>query len=197
MHYSEIDLMARLLDFGLDGAIFASVEDADMVRQLVAATTYMPAGRRSWAGARYGIGAQRSTWAGASVPVHVMYETRGAVRDIREIASVPGVSGLVLGPVDLALAFGAEPFTGPSDHEWRAAVEVMLATAHEFGLDSWGYPMASGLVSGEGLNRVAISGDLKIFQDGMRDQLAEARAQQLNPTGSTYGADADGDSRRS
>lgn len=197
MHYSQIDLMARLLDFGLDGAIFASVEDAATVRRLVAATTYMPAGDRSWAGVRYGMGAQRSTWASASVPVHLLYETRGAVRDIREMASIPGVSGFVLGPADLALAFGAEPFTGPADPEWLAAVEVMLATAHEFGLDSWGYPMASGLVAGEGFSRVAISGDLKIFQDGMRDQLAEARGQRLDPTRSIYGADPAGGSRRS
>lgn len=76
--------------------------------------------------------------------MHLPYETSGAGQDIREIASIPGVSGFVLGPADPALAFGTEPFTGPADSEWRAAVEVILATAHELGLDSRGYPMASG-----------------------------------------------------
>jgi 2-keto-3-deoxy-L-rhamnonate aldolase RhmA len=188
-HYSQADLMARLLDHGLDGAIFASVEDAATVRRLVSAVTYMPAGERSWAGSRFGMGTQRPTWVGGSVPVHLVFETRGAVRDIREIASIPGVAGFALGPADLALAHGVEPLTGPADPQWRVAVETMVATAQEFGLDAWGYPTASGLVTGEGFTRVAIAGDLKIFQDGMRQQLADARGLQAAAGAGSYGAD--------
>lgn len=104
--------IARVLDTGIDGLMFARVADADAVRRLVDLCRIEPRGMRgSCPGSRAGHYAllpleeyrQRSN----DVSIMVMIETKEAFEQVEEIMRVPGVAGITVGRDDLASALGA------------------------------------------------------------------------------------------
>lgn len=121
--YNDIDCMVRpstreqgklyrYLEDGATGFLFPLVSDAETAHQLVQAVKYPPLGNRGMDGAGldadYGFDAWRpnSTYnadANRETFVIVQIETLEAVEQVDEIAAVPGVDGLFLGPGDLNL----------------------------------------------------------------------------------------------
>ena len=98
------------LDVGAAGVIVPRVRNADEVRWVVEHTRYPPVGLRGFGPRRAG-GYGRTTAeyvAGSSdnVGVVVQIETADAVANLAEIASVPGLDGLLVGPNDLSAALG-------------------------------------------------------------------------------------------
>ena len=63
--------------------------------------------------------------------VMVQIETRGALDDVEEIAALPGVDALFLGPYDLGFALGLPP--GPESAEMQSTAEGVAAAAREAG----------------------------------------------------------------
>lgn len=120
----------RALDMGAMGVLVPMVRTPAEAEAIVRATRLPPEGTRSWGPLR----ASGYTFdtddyydrANDNVIVALIVETREAVDNLEEIASVPGVDVLNLGPWDLSLALGLDPRQLPHP-EVDAVLERMLA----------------------------------------------------------------------
>jgi 4-hydroxy-2-oxoheptanedioate aldolase len=95
----------RAADLGAAGVIVPMVNSAEDAEKAVAAIRYPPRGIRSFGPVRrwYSAGGR----AGDALCI-VMIETREALANLDAIAATPGLDGLLVGPVDLALSLGFE-----------------------------------------------------------------------------------------
>jgi 4-hydroxy-2-oxoheptanedioate aldolase len=108
--WNEPVVVKRALDTGARSLLFPFVQSAEEARQAVRATRYPPDGIRGVSGVsratRYGRVADYYDRAAGELCVLVQIETRKAVAAIEEIAAVPGVDGLFIGPADLSADLG-------------------------------------------------------------------------------------------
>ena len=102
--------IGRVLDAGADAVIIAMVESAETAAAAVAATRYAPAGVRSFGPLRADIGLDPAEHE-ASAGVFAMIETVGGLSALDEICAVDGLSGVYVGPADLAISLGENPIT--------------------------------------------------------------------------------------
>jgi 2-keto-3-deoxy-L-rhamnonate aldolase RhmA/mannose/cellobiose epimerase-like protein (N-acyl-D-glucosamine 2-epimerase family) len=129
------------LETGTLGIVVPEIRNAQEVRDFVLKVKYPPEGNR-------GFGPGRSTgWlapdlsrdaiqnANNQMLVIVMIETPEAVENIEEIASVPGIDVLHIGPYDLALKLGRLKMDDPRVLEAIEKVE-RVARAHDIPLGS-------------------------------------------------------------
>lgn len=103
-------LIKRVLDMGAQSILVPFVENPAEAAAAVAATRYPPEGIRGVAGStrasRYGLAADYFEIANAEICLLVQIETREALDRLEEIAAVPGVDGVFIGPSDLAASLG-------------------------------------------------------------------------------------------
>jgi 4-hydroxy-2-oxoheptanedioate aldolase len=103
-------LIKRVLDIGVQSLLLPFVQSAEEADRAVAATRYPPDGIRGVStgsrAAGYGRIGDYVTRAGAEICVLVQIETRAALKALPEIAAVPGVDGIFIGPNDLAASLG-------------------------------------------------------------------------------------------
>ena len=103
----------RMLDIGARGLIVPNIHSADEVRELVQYAKFQPLGNRGYCPTRTsGWGAD--AWAqnyisytetcNQQVKLIPQCETREALEQVEEIASIPGVDGIFVGPCDLSIA---------------------------------------------------------------------------------------------
>jgi 4-hydroxy-2-oxoheptanedioate aldolase len=129
-------LIKRHLDQGAQTLILPYVQSAAEARAAVAAMAYPPAGVRGVAGmtraSRYGLVEDYSARAGEELCLIVQVETRAALDALAEIATVPGVDGVFIGPADLSASLG---FPGQQGHpEVVAAIEGALGRLKALGV---------------------------------------------------------------
>jgi 2-keto-3-deoxy-L-rhamnonate aldolase RhmA len=102
--------VARALDAGCSGIIVPQVNSVAIAEAVVAAGKYAPLGRRSVGMARaHGYGARFASYlasANSDTAIIVQIESVSAVEAIDEIAALPGVDGLFIGPYDLSSSMG-------------------------------------------------------------------------------------------
>jgi 4-hydroxy-2-oxoheptanedioate aldolase len=129
--WNEPGVIGKVLDAGADGVIAPMINSAAAAEKLAAACWYPPAGSRS-----YGpmIAALRSGGvphmdAAKKIEVLAMIETREALEAVREIVAVPGITGLYVGPNDLALSLGLGAGSDREEPEMMAAFAAILAAA--------------------------------------------------------------------
>lgn len=107
----------QALDVGAQGVIVPLVQSAEEARLAVAAAKYPPAGVRGYCFGRmndWGVNFDDyARTANEKVAVVLMIESRAGVDHVDEIASVPGVDGLFIGPYDLSGSYGV---VGQMDH---------------------------------------------------------------------------------
>jgi 2-keto-3-deoxy-L-rhamnonate aldolase RhmA len=100
----------RVLDAGAQTLMFPFVQNAEEARRAVSYTRYPPEGVRGVAAvhraSRYGQAAGYLRRAGEEICVVLQLETPQAVAAMPEIAAVPGVDALFVGPGDLSAAMG-------------------------------------------------------------------------------------------
>jgi 4-hydroxy-2-oxoheptanedioate aldolase len=109
---NEPGYIGKVLDAGADGVIAPMINSVGEARALAAACWYPPRGSRSFgpilAALRTG-GLPYQKGPAQAIEVLAMIETREALDAVEEIAAVDGITGLFVGPSDLALALGLEP----------------------------------------------------------------------------------------
>ena len=107
---NDAAVIGQILDAGADGVIVPMVNTADDARRAVDATRFPPRGSRSWGprrAARIHGGAEAyAIEADDTIMVITQVETEEAVGNLDEILSVPGLSGVMIGPADLAISLG-------------------------------------------------------------------------------------------
>ncbi|MEM3465286.1 MAG: aldolase/citrate lyase family protein [Candidatus Jordarchaeales archaeon] len=119
----------RALDVGPTGVIVPWVNSEEEARKAVMACRYPPEGIR-------GCGPRRPSWyedftkyvreANENVVLVVQIETRDAIRNLKEILSVPGIDGTIVGPADLSASLGHLGY--PNDPEVLDAIKTIVDT---------------------------------------------------------------------
>jgi 4-hydroxy-2-oxoheptanedioate aldolase len=108
--WSDMILVKRLLDAGVQSLLFPSIQTASEARAAVGFTRYPPLGVRGVSGssraASYGLDTQYFASAEREICVLVQIETAQGLRNLEEIAAVDGVDGVFIGPADLAASLG-------------------------------------------------------------------------------------------
>jgi 4-hydroxy-2-oxoheptanedioate aldolase len=123
--WNDIVLIKRVLDIGAPALLIPYVQTAEEARRAVAATRYPPKGVRgvtaSGRAARYGRVTDYLKKAHTELCLLVQVETRSALDQLEDIASVEGVDGVFIGPSDLAASLGH--VGNPQHPEVQAALE--------------------------------------------------------------------------
>ncbi len=142
----EFMRMGRLLEAGAAGIMYPRCESAAEAAEVVRWCKFAPLGRRGFDGgnpdmpycsmpiAEYIRAANDQTF------VVVQIEDAGAVEAADEIAAVPGVDVLFIGPADLSILSG---LPGQFDHPRVQAEIERVAAAARAGGKQWGMPCAS------------------------------------------------------
>lgn len=179
--------IGRVLDAGADAVIIAMVESAEQATAAVAATRYAPAGVRSFGPLRAGLG-HDTAMLEARVSVFVMIESAQGLSALDEICAVPGLTGVYVGPADLAISMGyrvADAWTHP---DVRAAVVRIQKTAASAGLVTGIHAGAGTLgktVASLGYRMITLASESQALRRGAAEHLTEA-------TGRAEGSTAQG-----
>lgn len=127
--WNEPVVVKRLLDCGARSLMFPYIQNADDARRAVASTRYPPQGIRGFSGVSRATNFGRvRDYVGRceeEICVIAQIESPGALTAIPEIAAVPGIDGVFIGPNDLAANMG---FVGrASAPEVRVEIDKGLA----------------------------------------------------------------------
>lgn len=165
----------RALDLGAEGVIVPMVSDAAQARAAAAATRYPPNGMRSFGSVRNFYGAPGA----ATEPLcFVMIETAEAMENLESIAATPGVDGLFVGPVDLALSLGLGVVLQMRDEVLESIERVVCVCRRHHkisGSASLGLPYARALVE-RGVQFIAQGSDLGFVRRGAAAELESMRS---------------------
>jgi 4-hydroxy-2-oxoheptanedioate aldolase len=168
--------LMHALDAGAQGVVVPMVDDAEEARRLVAACRYPPAGERSWGPYRSALGApaKSAEEANREVVVVLMIETREGLRNVDEIAAVPGIDGLLVGPSDLAVT-----------HDLTAGTEAHADLVRQVISAGAGHGVAVGTVcgdletarrwAGEGMRFLTVGSDLGWMASAAKADVEQAR----------------------
>jgi 4-hydroxy-2-oxoheptanedioate aldolase len=107
--WNEPGLIGQALDAGAAAIIVPMVNSKAQAEAMVKSAKYPPLGGRSWGGytafQTYGMSpADYLKQANSITQVFAMIETQAALDAVDEIAAVPGLDGLFVGPSDLSIA---------------------------------------------------------------------------------------------
>ena len=170
--------IGRVLDAGADAVIIAMVESAEQAAAAVAATRYAPAGVRSFGPLRAGLGHDTSALE-SRVSVFPMIETERGLAALDSICAVPSVTGLYVGPADLAISMGygvADAYTHPAvldaiAHVQRTAARCGMVTGVHAGAGMFGKMFAE-----YGFRMITLASESQALRRGATEHLLEATA---------------------
>lgn len=165
----------RALDLGALGVVVPMVSTAEEARSAAAATRYPPHGIRSFGPIRNYYAA--SSTAAPEPLCFVMIETAEALANLDAIAATPGVDGLFIGPVDLALSLDLGPALTMPEPVIAATRDVVAACRRHNkipGCAALGLENAK-MLAGLGLQFLAIGSDIGLLRRGAASDLAAMR----------------------
>lgn len=173
-------LIKRILDIGADGIMAPMVMDVEQARNVVAAVKYPPVGRRGYGPRRtsdYFRNGEYFATANDATFVMMQIEHHEAAKRAGEIAAVPGLDVLCVGPADLAVSCGQ--LHNPAHADVVTAIEQIFgaARANRLPVCMGRYEAAAdqpALVA-RGARFVIASDDLVVLRQGLSGHLAEAR----------------------
>jgi len=106
---NDFGKIGRALDGGASGVIVPLVETATQAEAAVSAARFPPRGTRSFGTTRQDLGSLSREQLDRRSLVFVMIESAEGLANAAEIAAVPGLSGIFVGPADLSISLGLEP----------------------------------------------------------------------------------------
>jgi 4-hydroxy-2-oxoheptanedioate aldolase len=178
--WNRPETIGQALDVGADGVIVPMVESAADARAAVAAARYAPEGRRSWGGRRSpeAISANDPAATDASTACLVMVESPAAVEQVEEIAAVPGVDGVFLGPFDLSIAYGMPISDLVDDRGEASPLRRVVAACRRSGIAAGAYGGTldrSVALRASGFTMLAVTSDDALVAQAAVATAAEAR----------------------
>jgi 4-hydroxy-2-oxoheptanedioate aldolase len=175
-------LIMRAMDLGARGVIVPMVSTVAQAKLAAEAIRYPPHGIRSLGLVRN----HHNVDPMAFQPLcFVMIETAEAMENLDAIAAEPGVDGLFVGPVDLAISLGLGPVLEPRD-EIMSAIRLVVEACRRHnkisGSASLGLPYARRLMD-MGTQFVAVGNDNAFIRQGAANQMKQLNAwrAELNP----------------
>jgi 2-keto-3-deoxy-L-rhamnonate aldolase RhmA len=170
--------IGKLLDCGADGVIVPMVNTAGEAKAAVAACRYAPAGIRSFGPVRVRIGRDISAL-DARVGCFVMIETTEALKNIDAIVATKGLTGVYLGPADMAVSMGLPPAQWPTPLRLREAQIEIAAACEKAGVLAGAHALSSDHAAeliDNGYGMVTLSGDKGYMLAGVTKLLTEVRS---------------------
>ena len=137
-------LILRVLDMGAHGIYIPHIDGIEGARRAVDAVRYPPVGHRGGAGSTRSAGFGSVAWqdhvalSNKEVLLAVMVEDQKAIDELDEIAALPGIDLVSVGPTDLSGSLGV---TDPKDPKMLAAVEDIAARIKRAGNARLGFPV--------------------------------------------------------
>jgi 4-hydroxy-2-oxoheptanedioate aldolase len=134
--WNEPGIIGKVLDGGAMGVVCPMVNNAAEAKALTDACMYPPLGKRSNGpirAAMYGEASSYQSTANDEILVIPMIETQAGVDNIDEILSVPGISGIYIGPSDLGLSLGMIPILDREEPVILGIYEKLLASCKKHG----------------------------------------------------------------
>jgi 4-hydroxy-2-oxoheptanedioate aldolase len=182
------------LDAGAAAVVVPSVSGRADAVLASRASRYPPEGDRSWGpfAPLWGGTAPDPATANAAVRCLVMVETVGALADVDAIAATPGVDGLFVGPLDLALALGTTVDAVLDDRSDAGPLARVVAAGRRHGIlvaAFAGTPANAQRLRAHGIRCLAVTTDVAVVAEGLRTVLAadghsdDATAEGLTPAG--------------
>ena len=172
--WNEPGLIGQCLDAGAAAIIAPMINSRKEAEALVRSAKYPPAGGRSWGGytATQTTGLTAAEYlqqANAMTRVFAMVETQAALDAVDEIAAVPGLDGLFVGPSDLSIALSNGAELNKTSPKTLAAMQRIAAAAEKNGLVAGAFAGTTEIVktySAMGYTFMAASVDVDLMQDG-------------------------------
>jgi len=127
--WNEPGIIGKALDGGAWGVICPMVSTKEEAEALAASCLYPPKGKRSNGpirAAAYGTASPYQSTANDHVLVIPMIETEQAIQNIEAILDVPGISGIYVGPSDLAFSYGKTPQLDTEDKQFLSIYEMLI-----------------------------------------------------------------------
>jgi 2-dehydro-3-deoxyglucarate aldolase/4-hydroxy-2-oxoheptanedioate aldolase len=158
----------RVLDLGASGIMFPRLESAEQVESALRHLRYPPLGDRGVAtynrACGFGLHPERLDTANDAVVGVIQIENRRAVERVEDIAAVPGIDVLFIGPRDLSHDLGVPgDFRAPV---FRKALDRVLAAADAAGV-AVGIMASDGATArryrDEGFRLIAIGSDATLL----------------------------------
>jgi len=171
--------IGRVLDAGADGVVIAMVESAAQAAEAVAATKYAPGGVRSFGPLRASLGVDPATLQ-ARASVFAMIETTGGLAALEEICNVDGLTGIYVGPADLAISMGHRPVDAWTSEDVLDVIGQVQRTTVGAGLVA-GIHATTGAVGnilrGKGFQMITLASESQALRRGAAAHLGEARGE--------------------
>jgi 4-hydroxy-2-oxoheptanedioate aldolase len=168
--WCEPGVIMKALDAGAQGIICPMINTAEEARRFVSYLHYPPKGQRSSGPTRaafayggYGLEANDEVLGFA------MIETQSGVDHLEEIAAVPGLAGLYIGPSDLSLALlpgRAQPGFDREEPEVVATIRRIQEVCQAQGIMAClhcGSPEYAARAIGWGFDLTTLSGDTRLL----------------------------------
>jgi len=181
MPWNDMVMIKRALDGGAQSILMPFVQDADEARRAVSYTRYPPHGVRGVAGThrgnRYGTVADYFKSGHDELCVMVQIETSAALERLPQIAAVPGIDAIFIGPSDLAASMGHLGDIGHADVQstLRSAAQACKAHGKPCGIIGANPDLVAKYVD-YGYNWIAIGSDMGFMMSRGQEWLAKARA---------------------
>ncbi len=180
--WNDPGIIGRVLDAGALGVVIPMIQTVEDARRAVDACLYPPAGRRSFGPVRVGLRDGQGYFmdANARVAVIPMIETNEALAAVEEIAQVPGVDALFVGPFDLSIALGLPPGDNDGKPAFDAAIAKVSAAAKAAGIATavLSNSKVAPLRIAQGFQMISVTTDISALQMATRNDLQTVRATQ-------------------
>lgn len=171
--------IGRVLDAGADAVVVAMIESAEQAAAAVAASRYAPRGVRSFGPLRADLGHDPATLE-SRASVFAMIETAAAVAAVDEVCAVDGLTGIYVGPADLAISMGVDVVGATRNQQvlqaitriHRVATSAGLATGIHAGDGETGHAMAQ-----LGFQVITLASEARALRRGAAEHLRDASAQ--------------------
>ena len=177
----EPGIIMKLLDAGALGIVCPMVNTRADAERLVHYANYAPVGTRSFGPTRamLAYGADYVSKANDAVITLAMVETAEALGNVEEIAKTPRLTGVYIGPSDLALSMGHAPKLDPDEPVVVDAVKRILDACKDAGIRCGIHCLAPSYAKrmlGMGFDLVTLGSDIRLYSAACACALAETRA---------------------
>jgi 4-hydroxy-2-oxoheptanedioate aldolase len=181
--WNDPGLVGQALDAGASAVIAPMVNTRAEAEGLVRAAKYQPLGSRSWGGytAMQASGLSAAEYLQQSnrlTMVFAMIETAEALDNVAEIAAVPGLDGLFVGPSDLSINLSKGAGIDRTGAKLLAAMKIVAETARRHGLVAGAFGGDAGLIKSYlalGYTFIAAAVDVDLLHSGAEQLIRAVR----------------------
>lgn len=176
----EPGIIMKMLDAGAMGIICPMINTAEQAHEFVGATRYAPDGYRSSGPIRAGLlQADYHTQANKTIASLAMIETFEAVGNAEAICATEGLTGIYVGPSDLAISMGEGPGLDRPEGLVKDTIKNILKIAKSAGIKACihcGSPAYIREMYELGFDLCTLNTDIRIFAQAVSNQISEVKS---------------------